>query len=302
MQLKEDYKKERAGEYEIFYRDKNHINFEANEEEYNKYIKDSDIFYVYKPKCQISYHSDNGKLTADFTGKKISFEPGTFNSAELRSITKLVHQKSRSKIFSTYSISDVNKRYLNSNNIAIIIGRSLIWKFFDSSIYNHPYNSKGAITNFRISSKSGNGTVHGKSLIKSEKYDRLYHDFVFYQMPKAKFTSVKDRWLLFSAELGAGYLHGYYIIYFIFFAILWLPICLDQFLTVDSATKNTVICFEQMFVIVAWIGPFNRIGIILSIITILCLLFFPYKRNPFYDLQKDGIDMMKKDFGSFLDK
>lgn len=70
----------------------------------------------------------------------------------------------------------------------------------------------------------------------------------------------------------------------------------------DSATKNTVICFEQMFVIVAWIGPFNRIGIILSIITILCLLFFPYKRNPFYDLQKDGIDMMKKDFGSFLDK
>ena len=82
----------------------------------------------------------------------------------------------------------------------------------------------------------------------------------------------------------------------------WLPICLDQFLTVDSATKNTVICFEQMFVIVAWIGPFNRIGIILSIITILCLLFFPYKRNPFYDLQKDGIDMMKKDFGSFLDK
>ena len=224
------------------------------------------------------------------------------NLEHLRSITKLVHQKSRSKIFSTYSISDVNKRYLNSNNIAIIIGRSLIWKFFDSSIYNHPYNSKGAITNFRISSKSGNGTVHGKSLIKSEKYDRLYHDFVFYQMPKAKFTSVKDRWLLFSAELGAGYLHGYYIIYFIFFAILWLPICLDQFLTVDSATKNTVICFEQMFVIVAWIGPFNRIGIILSIITILCLLFFPYKRNPFYDLQKDGIDMMKKDFGSFLDK
>lgn len=67
------------------------------------------------------------------------------------------------------------------------------------------------------------------------------------------------------------------------FAILWLPICLDLFLTVDSATKNTVICFEQMFVIVAWIGPFNRIGIILSIITILCLLFFPYKRNPFYD-------------------
>ena len=84
-----------------YYRVKNHINFEANEEEYNKYIKDSDIFYVYKPKCQISYHSDNGKLTADFTGKKISFEPGTFNSAELRSITKLVYQKSRSKIFST---------------------------------------------------------------------------------------------------------------------------------------------------------------------------------------------------------
>lgn len=295
-------KKKELGNMRYYYRDKNHINFEANEEEYNKYIKDSDIFYVYKPKCQISYHSDNGKLTADFTGKKISFEPGTFNSAELRSITKLVHQKSRSKIFSTYSISDVNKRYLNSNNIAIIIGRSLIWKFFDSSIYNHPYNSKGAITNFRISSKSGNGTVHGKSLIQSEKYDRLYHDFVFYQMPKAKFTSVKDRWLLFSAELGAGYLHGYYIIYFIFFAILWLPICLDQFLTVDSATKNTVICFEQMFVIVAWIGPFNRIGIILSIITILCLLFFPYKRNPFYDLQKDGIDMMEKDSGSFLDK
>lgn len=177
-------KKKELGNMRYYYRDKNHINFEANEEEYNKYIKDSDIFYVYKPKCQISYHSDNGKLTADFTGKKISFEPGTFN----------------------------------------------------------------------------------------------------------------------SAELGAGYLHGYYIIYFIFFAILWLPICLDQFLTVDSATKNTVICFEQMFVIVAWIGPFNRIGIILSIITILCLLFFPYKRNPFYDLQKDGIDMMKKDFGSFLDK
>lgn len=88
------------------------------------------FFYVYKPKCQISYHSDNGKLTADFTGKKISFEPGTFNSAELRSITKLVYQKSRTKIFSTYSLSDVNKRYLNSNNIAIIIGRSLIWKFF----------------------------------------------------------------------------------------------------------------------------------------------------------------------------
>ena len=123
-------KKKELGNMRYYYRDKNHINFEANEEEYNKYIKDSDIFYVYKPKCQISYHSDNGKLTADFTGKKISFEPGTFNSAELRSITKLVHQKSRSKIFSTYSISDVNKRYLNSNNIAIIIGRSLIWKFF----------------------------------------------------------------------------------------------------------------------------------------------------------------------------
>ena len=55
-----------------------------------------------------------------------------------------------------------------------------------------------------------------------------------------------------------------------------------------------------MFVIVAWIGPFNRIGIILSIITILCLLFFPYKRNPFYDLQKDGIDMMKKGFRKFF--
>ena len=72
-------KKKELGNMRYYYRDKNHINFEANEEEYNKYIKDSDIFYVYKPKCQISYHSDNGKLTADFTGKKISFEPGTFN-------------------------------------------------------------------------------------------------------------------------------------------------------------------------------------------------------------------------------
>ena len=178
----------------------------------------------------------------------------------------------------------------------------MIWTCFDSSVYRNPYNSKGSITNFKISSKSGNGTVHGKSLIKSEKYDRLYHDYVFYQMPKAKFTSVKDRWLLFSAKLEVGHLHGYSIIYFIFFVILWLPICLDLFLTVDSATKNTVICFEQMFVMVAWIGPFNRIGIILSVITILCLLFFPYKRNPVYDPLKDGKDMMEKDFGIFLDK
>lgn len=47
--------KKDIGQLKYYYNDKNHMKFETNEKSYNKYIKGADIFFVYKPKCQISY-------------------------------------------------------------------------------------------------------------------------------------------------------------------------------------------------------------------------------------------------------
>lgn len=173
--------KKDIGQLKYYYNDKNHMKFETNEKSYNKYIKGADIFFVYKPKCQISYRSNHGKLTATFTGNKIFLMPKKFSDQELKTVKSLVVQKSHKKVFFTYSLDDVAKKY---DNLAI-----------------YGLKNKKAITDFKFSNELGNGSVCGKSLIKSAKYDRLYKDFAFYQTPKEKLTNTKDRFLLFSAKL-----------------------------------------------------------------------------------------------------
>ena len=140
-------KKKELGKMRYFYRDKNQMRFEASEEEYNQYIKDSDIFYVYKPKCQISYHSKQGKLTATFIGNKIFLIPKKFSDQELKTVKSLVVQKSHKKVFFTYSLDDVAKKY---NNLAI-----------------YGLKNKKAITDFKFSNE-----LLSNSTRKTYKYKR----------------------------------------------------------------------------------------------------------------------------------
>lgn len=242
-------KKKELGKMRYFYRDKNQMRFEASEEEYNQYIKDSDIFYVYKPKCQISYHSKQGKLTAKFIGKKISLTPKTFSDQELETVKSLVAQKSHKKVFSTYSFNDVAKKY---SNLAI-----------------YGLENKKSITDFKISNELGKGSICGRSLIKSAKYDRLYKDFAFYQTPKEKLTNTKERFLLFCAKLQPCYPNGYFLVYMVTFLFSTLLV-----LFAGAEDEGVLIIILQYVVTGLWIGQWDKSGIVMAIILILILLFF----------------------------
>ena len=140
-------------------------------------------------------------------------------------------QKSHKKVFLTYSLDDVAKKY---NNLAI-----------------YGLKNKKSITDFKFSNELGNGSVCGKSLIKSTKYDRLYKDFAFYQTPKEKLTNTKDRFLLFSAKFST---------LLVLFA--------------GAEDENVLIIILQYVVTGLWIGQWDKSGIVMAIILILILLFF----------------------------
>lgn len=246
-------KKKELGKMKYFYHDKNQIRFEASEEEYNRYIKDSDIFYVYKSKCQLSYYSNRGKLTVKFTGKKISLMPKTFSDQDLRTVKNLVVQKSHKKVFSTYSFDDVTKKY---NNLAI-----------------YGLENKKAITDFKFSNELGKGSVCGRSLIKSAKYDRLYKDFAFYQTPKEKLTNTKDRFLLFCAKLQPCYPGGYFLVYMFSFLSSQLLV-LFAGAEDENHNKSVLIIILQYVVTGLWMDQWNKSGIVMAIILILILLCF----------------------------
>ena len=80
--------KKDIGQLKYYYNDKNHMKFETNEKSYNKYIKGADIFFVYKPKCQISYRSNHGKLTATFIGNKIFLMPKKIFGSRIKNSEK----------------------------------------------------------------------------------------------------------------------------------------------------------------------------------------------------------------------
>lgn len=241
--------KKDIGQLKYYYNDKNHMKFETNEKSYNKYIKGADIFFVYKPKCQISYRSNHGKLTATFTGNKIFLIPKKFSDQELKTVKSLVVQKSHKKVFFTYSLDDVAKKY---DNLAI-----------------YGLKNKKAITDFKFSNELGNGSVCGKSLIKSAKYDRLYKDFAFYQTPKEKLTNTKDRFLLFSAKLQPCYPNGYFLVYMVTFLFSTLLV-----LFAGAEDEDVLIIILQYVVTGLWIGQWDKSGIVMAIILILILLFF----------------------------
>lgn len=241
--------KKDIGQLKYYYNDKNHMKFETNEKSYNKYIKGADIFFVYKPKCQISYRSNHGNLTAMFTGNKIFLMPKKFSDQELKTVKSLVVQKSHKKVFLTYSLDDVAKKY---NNLAI-----------------YGLKNKKSITDFKFSNELGNGSVCGKSLIKSTKYDRLYKDFAFYQTPKEKLTNTKDRFLLFSAKLQPCYPNGYFLVYMVSFLFSTLLV-----LFAGAEDENVLIIILQYVVTGLWIGQWDKSGIVMAIILILILLFF----------------------------
>ena len=241
--------KKDIGQLKYYYNDKNHMKFETNEKSYNKYIKGADIFFVYKPKCQISYRSNHGKLTATLIGNKIFLIPKKISDQELKTVKSLVVQKSHKKVFLTYSLDDVTKKY---NNLAI-----------------HGLKNKKAITDFKFSNELGNGSVCGKSLIKSAKYDRLYKDFAFYQTPKEKLTNTKDRFLLFSAKLQPCYPNGYFLVYMVSFLFSTLLV-----LSAGAEDENVLIIILQYVVTGLWIGQWDKSGIVMAIILILILLFF----------------------------
>lgn len=140
-------------------------------------------------------------------------------------------------------------------------------KYNNLAIYG--LKNKKSITDFKFSNELGNGSVCGKSLIKSTKYDRLYKDFAFYQTPKEKLTNTKDRFLLFSAKLQPCYPNGYFLVYMVSFLFSTLLV-----LFAGAEDENVLIIILQYVVTGLWIGQWDKSGIVMAIILILILLFF----------------------------
>ena len=62
-------KKKELGKIKYDYAD-NVTQFELTAAEYEKYAKGVDVFYIYTPECELKYKSNNGILTAAFSGKE----------------------------------------------------------------------------------------------------------------------------------------------------------------------------------------------------------------------------------------
>lgn len=241
--------KKDIGQLKYYYNDKNHMKFETNEKSYNKYIKGADIFFCIQTKMSNQLSFQSWKINSYVYWKQNLFDAKKISDQELKTVKSLVVQKSHKKVFFTYSLDDVAKKY---NNLAI-----------------YGLKNKKAITDFKFSNELGNGSVCGKSLIKSAKYDRLYKDFAFYQTPKEKLTNTKDRFLLFSAKLQPCYPNGYFLFYMVSFLFSTLLV-----LFAGAEDENVLIIILQYVVTGLWIGQWDKSGIVMAIILILILLFF----------------------------
>lgn len=273
----------------------------ANEEVYNKYIADCDKFTMYQKVCNVVYQSTNGRMDAEIESNTLYVTPKKFSKDELTNIKKSVWKQIQDKVFingkyadkQEYGIKDYKGQTVISNYMyfdkklktnAYIHGKTFVKPgkkvFFTYSLdesvakkYNnlaiYGLKNKKSITDFKFSNELGNGSVCGKSLIKSAKYDRLYKDFAFYQTPKEKLTNTKDRFLLFSAKLQPCYPNGYFLFYMVSF-LFSTPLVLFA----GAEDENVLIIILQYVVTGLWIGQWDKSGIVMAIILILILLFF----------------------------
>ena len=73
--------------------------FELTAAEYEKYAKGVDVFYIYTPECELKYKSNNGILTAAFSGKEEYLYPHRFTENEMEGFKNVVIENSKDKIF-----------------------------------------------------------------------------------------------------------------------------------------------------------------------------------------------------------
>ena len=62
-----------------------------------------DVFYIYTPECELKYKSNNGILTAAFSGKEEYLYPHRFTENEMEGFKNVVIENSKDKIFATYA-------------------------------------------------------------------------------------------------------------------------------------------------------------------------------------------------------
>ena len=82
-------KKKELGKIKYDYAD-NVTQFELTAAEYEKYAKGVDVFYIYTPECELKYKSNNGILTAAFSGKEEYLYPHRFTENEMEGFKNVV--------------------------------------------------------------------------------------------------------------------------------------------------------------------------------------------------------------------
>lgn len=235
-------KKKELGKIKYDYAD-NVTQFELTAAEYEKYAKGVDVFYIYTPECELKYKSNNGILTAAFSGKEEYLYPHRFTENEMEGFKNVVIENSKDKIFATYAFEAPFGAGQTSEGMP---------KYQDKK-------GRKLTSDFSVSLKSADGFIEGESIIKSGKYDQLFEDKDFYQKSTTKMTGLVDKFLLFSARLNKNYpdsdVNSYFAILFsilfgyvycfkkrdiglIAYAILALYCMLTEF---DSLTTHVII-------------------------------------------------------------
>lgn len=202
-----------------------------------------DVFYIYTPECELKYKSNNGILTAAFSGKEEYLYPHRFTENEMEGFKNVVIENSKDKIFATYAFEAPFGAGQTSEGMP---------KYQDKK-------GRKLTSDFSVSLKSADGFIEGESIIKSGKYDLLFEDKDFYQKSTTKMTGLVDKFLLFSARLNKNYpdsdVNSYFAILFsilfgyvycfkkrdiglIAYAILALYCMLTEF---DSPTTHVII-------------------------------------------------------------
>lgn len=219
------------------------IEIDKNGSKYEKYAKGVDVFYIYTPECELKYKSNNGILTAAFSGKEEYLYPHRFTENEMEGFKNVVIENSKDKIFATYAFEAPFGAGQTSEGMP---------KYQDKK-------GRKLTSDFSVSLKSADGFIEGESIIKSGKYDQLFEDKDFYQKSTTKMTGLVDKFLLFSARLNKNYpdsdVNSYFAILFsilfgyvycfkkrdiglIAYAILALYCMLTEF---DSPTTHVII-------------------------------------------------------------
>ena len=156
-------KKKELGKIKYDYAD-NVTQFELTAAEYEKYAKGVDVFYIYTPECELKYKSNNGILTAAFSGKEEYLYPHRFTENEMEGFKNVVIENSKGKIFATYAFEAPFGAGQTSEGMP---------KYQDKK-------GRKLTSDFSVSLKSADGFIEGESIIKSGKYDQLFEDKDFY--------------------------------------------------------------------------------------------------------------------------